>query len=541
VKFALAHLEAASGQIKPFGALTTPEQMAAMRRGQIELEIAGEAFDCEPPPRALSRIVFEPKTKLYVIFGGEHMDYVMNDLWVFDPAGRRWFQRHPAAAPAPRADHLLEASGDGRVAMRGGYCDIPGKFCTYTHVGPELWFYDVAKNAWSADGHQEQTFPPDTRSARYWPPAMPEQYLAGARPDAAANEARLKALPVNEWTRLKTPIGLGWHRDWGTWVYDPDRDMLYVWAGGHVAYPGNDVARYHLASDRWEMSDPIALPLGCIGTNEQYPNGFDFNRRPWCRKHVWNAQAYDPVLKKMVMAGANDADVDPYFYLYDPDKADWVSRHKGAGVVVSSHVIQLRNTKHGMLAWYGPAWLLDARSLEWKSVVADGRMPGAGVDSSGLVYDPKRDRMLFLTCGGYAKPYDGQIFALDMTTRKVAPLDPEGMDPAKSWAMFLREAAYHPGSDMFLWGSCLTQGGWEGKPVPDLFPAYDAAKNRWVAIKIPGGFKGGVSSGLVYDAKRDLFWAGDAGFDGGVWALRLDPSKAEITPLKDRFPATPPH
>lgn len=538
IKFALKHLEAAAGHIKPFGALTTPEQMAAVRRGQIELEVAGEAFDAEPPPRALCRIAFEPKTKLFVIFGGEHMDYNTNDLWVYDRAKRRWFQRHPETAPAPRADHQLDALGDGRIAMRGGYCDTPARYASYTHVGPERWFYDVEKNAWSADGHQEKTLPADTRTARYWPPAMPEQYMAGARPDAAANEAKLKAIPVNTWVKRDTPIGLGWHRDWGTWVYDSDRDMLYVWAGGHVAYPGNDVARYHLASDRWEMSDPIALPLGCIGTNEQYPNGFDFNRRPWCRKHVWNAQAYDPALTKMIMAGANDAQVDPYFYLYDPDKADWTSRHKGAGVVVSSHVIQLRNTKHGMLAWYGPAWLLDAKTLEWKSVGAQGKMPGAGVDSSGLVYDPKRDRMLFVTCGGYAKPYDGQIYSLDMTTLKAGPLDPEGMDPSKSWGMFLREAAYHPGSDMFLWNSLLTKGGWDGKPVPDMFPAYDAAKNRWVAIRIPGGFKGGVSSGMVYDAKRDLFWAGDAGSDGGVWVLRLDPAKAELMPLKDLVPAT---
>jgi hypothetical protein len=339
---------------------------------------------------------------------------------------------------------------------------------------------------------------------------------------------------VNVWTRLKTPIGLGWNRDWSTWVYDPDRDMLYVWGGGHVAYPGNDVARYHMASDRWEMSEPMSLPLGCIGTNEQYPNGFDFNRRPWCRKHVWNCQAYDTALKKMVMAGANYHEIDRYTYVYDPDKADWVSRHNGANMVHSSHVVQLRNTKHGMLAWYGPVWLLDPQSMEWKSVKVQGALSGACVDGCGLVYDTKRDRMLFVTLGGYAKPYDGQIFSLDLKTMQAGPLNPEGMDPAKSWGMYLREVAYHPGADMFLWNSLLTRGGFTGKPVPDLHPAYDAAKNRWVVVKIPGGFNGSVNSGMIYDAKRDLFWAGEvAGPNAGVWVLRFDPAKAEITPLKD--------
>lgn len=99
-------------------------------------------------------------------------------------------------------------------------------------------------NVWTAGGHQEKSFPADTRSARYWPPAAPEQFMAGARPDAAAHEAQLKALPVNAWVRLKTPVPLG-GRDWGTWVFDPDRDMFYVWSGGHCSYAGNDVARYH--------------------------------------------------------------------------------------------------------------------------------------------------------------------------------------------------------------------------------------------------------------------------------------------------------
>ena len=225
VKFALKHLEAAAGQIRPFGARTTPEQMATMRKAQIEMELAAEPFDAEPPPRALSKIAFEPKTKLFVIFGGEHMDYSTDDLWVFDPAKRRWFQRHPEAAPEPRFDSHLEPLGDGRVAMRGGGIYEPGKH--YIHVGPARWLYDVEKNTWTADGHQEKTFPSDARSARYWPPAAPEAFMAGARPDAAANEAKLKAIPANTWVRLKTPVALG-GRDWGTWVFDADRDMLYV-------------------------------------------------------------------------------------------------------------------------------------------------------------------------------------------------------------------------------------------------------------------------------------------------------------------------
>ncbi|MFC1479142.1 hypothetical protein ACFL6F_00955 [Planctomycetota bacterium] len=539
VTFALKHLAIAAQEIKPFGARITPEQMVHMRRAQIELEIAAEAFDAEPPPRALSLIAYDPKSKLFVIFGGEHMDYVTNDLWVFDPAKLRWFQRHPSSAPEPRGDHLFEAVGDGRIAMQGGYFYKPGK--GYIHVGPSRWIYDINKNAWSADGHAEKTFPADTRSEMYLPPSGPEHYMKGERPDAAANETKLKGLPVNVWVRLNTPVHLG-GRDWATWVFDTDRDMLYVWAGGHGSYPGNDVARYHLATDRWETSDPIEIPLGCCGTNEQYPSGFNFNKRPWVKKHVWNSQAYDPGLRKMVMAGVNDSKLDPYFYLYDPDKADWVSRHRiAAGMGNDAYGMQVRYTSHGTLAWYGGGvWLLDSRNLIWKKIGTKGKMPGTGVDSCGLVYDSKRDRMLFATLGGYGKPYDGQIHALDMKTSQVKPLNPEGMDTSKTWRMFLREAAYDSKNDMFLWPQQLNRGG---KMVPGMFTIYDPAKNRWVLAKI--GTKGGrhitpfarwnnwVCYSIAYDAKRGLFWLGDSSSSGGVWVLRFDPAKTEIKPMKE--------
>ncbi|MBY0523514.1 MAG: DUF4962 domain-containing protein [Gemmataceae bacterium] len=50
------------------------------------MELIADSFGPEPPPRALSPIVYESKTKLFVMFGGDHLDYLMNDFWAFDPA-----------------------------------------------------------------------------------------------------------------------------------------------------------------------------------------------------------------------------------------------------------------------------------------------------------------------------------------------------------------------------------------------------------------------------------------------------------------------
>ena len=273
--FALKHIEETASLIKPLGGRTSPEKLADFRKAQIQLELAAEAFDAEPPPRVLCQIVFDPVTKLYVIFGGEHLDYVTNDLWVFDPAKRRWFQRHPETAPEARADHHFDVAGNGTISMFGGFTHSPRPI--YIHVGPAKWIYDVAKDKWSADGHQEKTLSADSRVYI----SAPEDFMKGPRPDAAANEALLKAIPVNTWVSLKTAISLGEQgRVWGTSPFDTGRDMLYAFAGGHGSYGGNDVARYHLATDRWEISDTGELPLGGLGSNECYPSGVTFPAAP---------------------------------------------------------------------------------------------------------------------------------------------------------------------------------------------------------------------------------------------------------------------
>ena len=86
VAHAVKHVEVAAEHFKSFGSQITVEQLIAMRRGQIALERASEMLDAEPPPRALSLIAWDAKTKVYALFGGDHTDYLTNDLWIFDPA-----------------------------------------------------------------------------------------------------------------------------------------------------------------------------------------------------------------------------------------------------------------------------------------------------------------------------------------------------------------------------------------------------------------------------------------------------------------------
>jgi hypothetical protein len=135
--YATRHVESARRLIEPLTDGMDAGDIKAMRPSQVHLALAAEALGAEPPPRALDcgvprvrgeppppvaqGIVYDPKTRVYVLFGGDHLDYLTNDTWVFDPAGPRWFQRHPAGAPPPRANHRLEAIGDGTIRLTGGY------------------------------------------------------------------------------------------------------------------------------------------------------------------------------------------------------------------------------------------------------------------------------------------------------------------------------------------------------------------------------------------------------------------------------------
>ena len=560
VKFARTHLATAVGVITPIVGTVTREILTAQREAQQQIEVAAEALDAEPPPRVCSPIVYDPTTRLYVLFGGDHFDYLTNDTWVFDPAKRRWFQRHPSAAPAPRGNHQLRMAGAedgpahrGKIIMSGGYTYTSStkyggdlhlkKLSTmYAWIADGEWVYDIAKNTWSAADPKSAAAmaPPDSRTYRAGA-YIPEHFMGTTRPDATVNEAKLKALPANVWTNMDVPQLLFLNRDWGSVALDTDRDMLIYWNGGHCVHSGSDVPHYHLATNRWELHFPIEMPLGFIGASGIGIAGRNFNSRPWMSNHTWKSYVYDSQLKKLVVVGRNNQELDRYTYLYDPDLGDWTERFKVPdGMNTKPANVKVCSTPKGILAWtIGSTilYMLDRAALKWSEFKFDGELPPAQGDGSGLVYDPKRDRVLFVRMK--SKSFDGQILALDMKTAKVAPLSPAGMDRVgkaqDGETGLLREVVYDPQSDLFLWAS------WLPSTPPDNthMLGYDPAGNRWVSLKVQGPAPFTWSTGMVYDPKRKLVWlVHGARKAGEVFVLRFDASKAEVKPVSETEPGS---
>jgi hypothetical protein len=116
-----------------------------------------------------------------------------------------------------------------------------------------------------------------------------------------------------------------------------------------------------------------------------------------------------------------------------------------------------------------------------------------------------------------------------MKSLQVSKLSPSNKEAAVA-IPYLCQIRSDPADDLLLVGATLPPGA-------DGFrrtPAFDCAANKWISLKItgddPSGPKGrNVSLGLMYDARRNLFWAVDT--HSQVFVLQLEPKSADVTDL----------
>jgi streptogramin lyase len=226
-----------------------------------------------------------------------------------------------------------------------------------------------------------------------------------------------------------------------------------------------------------------------------------------------------------------------YCYVYDPEVGDWTGRFaKPKGMVYGGcfYTLTCGTAPLGLVCWtqHGELLRLDSAKKVWAAFPLTGaKLPGTSVDNATVIYDSKRDRLL-LTRRDYADKdnFDGEIYEVDLKTYKVRPLTAAGREGVKQ-VRFLREAAYDAGNDLVLFGFLLPPGDDGVRRTL----AYDPAGNRWVSLKLPGSDPNGkegrnVSLGLMYDAKRKLFWAVDT--NSNVYVVKLDPKTADVQVLK---------
>jgi len=544
--FARSHLLTAFELLPAAGKRTGTQQIQSLHRSQIHIELAAEALGAEPAARALncgphrketeeqtSSIVYDPQSKQFILFGGDHLDYLTNDTWIFDTVEKRWFQRHPKSAPAPRANHNLTVK-NGIVTLTGGYTyasntDYVGG--QYRDLDDGVWTYNIAKNEWSSsESSGEGLVAADSRTYRTGP-FHPDYYLQGDRPNSEKFQQWLSELPTNKWVATNPSYRPRLNRDWGCARMDPTRDLLLRWSGGHSAHGGTDVPHFHFASKRWELPFPVEFPLGQLYSNTSYPNGFNFNKRPWMTGHTYQNYAVDITTGLLVKAGR-----PKHTYVYDPTIADWISRsEKPKAMQYNScfYTLTLTSTNDGVLCWdrYGKVHKYNSAKQQWSELELNGEtLPGAYVDNSTITHDSKRNRALIFAAPGYQKSFTGVVYSVDPTTGKVTKLTPDSAELGSRFA-YIDRCCYDPDNDIVLIASFLNNS--DGKPAGEktATPAYDCQNNSWITLdidyevgerygRVRRDFPHGRSCGLVYDAKRKLYWGTDT--NSQVFVMKLE-------------------
>ncbi|MBM4035463.1 MAG: hypothetical protein FJ291_27290 [Planctomycetes bacterium] len=249
----------------------------------------------QPPPRCGAPMVYDPKARAIVLFGGQS-GLVRSDLanpgraprpgafkdsWLYDVATRQWREARCSTRPPEQGQPKLvhdEASGLTLLVALPAHDAGIGQAA--------LWAFDPAKGdwrkrheqpwPWGAMGWASLALDPKTRllllvrdskegqetygfrldpeklpehPASIWdmpPPIKPQE----VPPDDPAWLAKLKELPANTWVPAKPPREPE-RRDWGMMAADPIRGLVFYFGGGHSTYQVNDVAVYAVGANRW--------------------------------------------------------------------------------------------------------------------------------------------------------------------------------------------------------------------------------------------------------------------------------------------------
>jgi hypothetical protein len=519
-------------------------------------------LDKQPPQRANSRLAYDPVHKKIVLFGGDQLDQLLSDTWLFDVVTQTWSEAAPKSAPAPRGGHaLLWLPKARKLLLVGGYTyssTTEYVASLYQRLPTELWTYDVAGNRWDLLARANAKEGPDTPANFFASAAVAADdnvlvlgqtaawlcavdaskatNIAGATvergavtrrtgshepawyhkdaPPAYADKiaAELKDMPANEWKVRPTPKRPLMNMDWGSAVFAPEHDKILRFSGGHSAYSGTAPQVYDVKTDRYTIPFAPEYPLEFVYSNDQVRGEWSFKKNPWMTGHTYKSTGYDPNLKALVFAPHD------YTYFFDPKTSAWSRGPERNPYQANFYVVTVCATPQGAVVWanhrQGGApglWRLDAETKAWQPLPLKGEMPQTSADHHGMAYDAKRDRLLLFSDLGKNK---GDVLAYDFKSGTTRWLNAAGKDSALAPS---RETIYIPEADAVLIGAHLKDAA--------AWPMYDCAANAWVGVELKGADPVGKkafnnSMGLMYDPNRRLIWA--VGQHSHVHVLKLD-------------------
>ncbi len=533
-----------------------------------------------PSPRALAGLSVDPVRRKALLFGGDGLDRLHGDTWIFDFDTDAWTQVTPAHAPKPRGGgKLLYLPTSGETVLVGGleFTSTTDYVAAVYRPHPlAIWRFDWTQRDWqlvkafamgatapslnnefalsaaaspgdyvvivvntdrydltksetwalrvdptARDGAAEPGLLATSNEAYREGPYAKAFYEDAGVPGAterAAIDARIASAPDNKWIAITPPRVPAFNVDWGTAVFDVDHGAMLRWSGGHSAYPGNNVLLYRPSTNRYDISDrPEFLVDQCYANGGI--TGWTPRGRPFMQGHSWKMYAYSPRLARMVLHG------EPFTYFFDPVTNEF-DRTRLTQAMGTGHSNMLVAVPSGVLAWTRTGfWKLEAIAGPWARVTTTGpTVPAPFGDTSAVVYDSMRNRLLLVPDG------NAQVFALDVATNQVTALAPSGRADmmANGPKSHLRESLYLAGDDVTVVFASYAYS----TANPNQVPVYDGATNRWYAYTIDTTDlreRYGNSFAVVWDPTHQRIWG--FGQRNAVYLLKFDKQTATKVPL----------
>jgi hypothetical protein len=509
----------------------------------------------EPPLRCNTRMVYDSRNKVMVLFGGDDQRKALNDTWVYDVVKHEWSERKPASAPLPSfqcAATYIEKHG---LAL---FCTIDTKARAAV-----AWTYNAATNEWtpikgsipgvnageswiSCDYSAKQDAVVLTTVGAIWwatgrttwlyhfDPATAADKRAGAAPgtfdfkhpeqqksiqsasagERKATEDKLKNLPVNQWVDANPP-GAATNKTWSDCTIDTDKGVILYYGGGHSAYSGSDVAHYDIGENRWSLSYDPEFPPFLESTNRTV-FGWAANLHPWS-EHTRRWYAYDSVSKMMVYCrqGCDFKGRTLYLgkdgkkavsstgadnWIYDPAKKKFYEPTFDRPFGTDDGTCLVTTPKGVYALASGKLWLCkiekqgsgeDETYAGHWTHVSD-KGPRTGSELNPTLYDSKRNRLVSIV----SAQGGAEMWAFDLNGSAWSKIQYKGTCTPT------REACYIPTQDVIFQVTYGMEGGVTSHQV------FRCATNEWVQADIAFPKKGtgvcGWDTSLAYDPVHNV-------------------------------------
>ncbi|HOX04811.1 MAG TPA: kelch repeat-containing protein [Planctomycetota bacterium] len=545
--------------------------LASAEDASWRLDEASAAMAPEPTPRRYACGMYDPERKAFVLYGGDHGDYMLGDTWLYDCAKKTWRQVWAKVSPGHRyGAQMFWLAGAKKVAMLAGSTYLSRMVYQRFDEGlaPEVWTFDPEAASW------ELLVRPG--------PEIEKKSSDGMAIFRVNNPVVL----VEGGVLLCPAVGGNSYHDYmvsSTWMVrldpaasDPAASAKAGTVGGQRLYRSQKVEAYNpqwydaaprgntaeidkliaqMPANQWVEvpTAPRPCPERSWGTSVYDPDhdqifawsgghcadpadivhhyhpgvnrwslpyvagggalGNQLTGRPDCNNHTYHNFAFDPVSRKMVATQRSGT------HVYDPEKREWVGFTPEQLFPYNSYSGKCVGTPKGVVAWAGgcndggpgPIYfqLFDVKAMKWTPLPVKGKVPrNVHGDEGGMAWDSKRGILYIYAAGDYQKP-DGHVHRYDPATGEMTVVDPAGRAAIGDKFHTYRETVYLPELDLVLFGM-----GWVGGRQV----VYDPEKSRWAVLNITK-----TSAKASYDAAKGSWSFAAPKADGAVGSITFSP------------------